>query len=222
MARRAQVRGGHEDGSMSLTLSVIIPARPGEPHLEALCAALEREAGVSEVLVAMEGSRARSLNAGAARARGELLWFLHADSRLAADTVARLHMAATRHANALLFFDLAFLDDASPLMRLNQWGGNLRARVLRLPFGDQGLACRREVFERIGPYPEDATYGEDHLFVWQAHRAGVPLCAVGVPLATSARTYAREGWLRLTLRYQYLWLRQAVPEVWRLLGERLR
>ncbi len=207
---------------MSLTLSVIIPVRPGEPHLEALRTALERDARVSEVLICSEGSRARSLNAGAARARGDLLWFLHADSRLAPDTVTRLHAAAERHAHALLFFDLAFLGDASPLTRLNQWGGNLRARLLRLPFGDQGLACRRAVFERIGPYPENVPYGEDHLLVWRAHQARVPVRPVGTPLGTSARTYAQEGWLRLTLRYQYRWLRQAAPEAWRFVTGRLR
>ena len=217
-----KVRDNDEDGVMSLTLSVIIPARPGEPGLAALVAALEDEPAVDEVLVSTEGGRARSLNAGAARARGELLWFLHADSRLAPDTVTRLLAAAARQPDALLFFDLAFLDDASPLVRLNQWGGNLRARLLRLPFGDQGLACRREVFARIGPYSEDAPYGEDHLLVWRAHRARVPVCPVGAPLATSARTYAAHGWLRLTLSYQYRWLKQAAPEAWRLFAERLR
>ncbi|MFQ5346256.1 MAG: glycosyltransferase [Rhodothalassiaceae bacterium] len=207
---------------MPCSLSVIIPARPGEPGLDALVAALEDAPAVDEVLVCSEGSRARSLNAGAAQARGELLWFLHADSRLAPDTVTHLLTAAGRHPDALLFFDLAFLDDASPFVRLNQWGGNLRARLLRLPFGDQGLACRRAVFARIRPYREDVPYGEDHLLVWQAHRARVPVRPVGAPLATSARTYAAHGWLRLTLSYQYRWLRQAAPEAWRLLVERLR
>lgn len=199
------------------TLSVIIPVRAGEPALPTLLARLERESAVHEVLVMQEGSRAKSLNAGAARATGELLWFLHADSGLAEDSVARLLAAAERHPEALLFFDLSFARDGGKLMRLNEWGANRRSRWLKLPFGDQGLACRRDVFAKIGPYREDAAYGEDHLLVWQAHCAGSPLVPVGAPLMTSARRYAEEGWLRLTLLYQYRWLGQAAGAAWRCL-----
>lgn len=207
-------------GAERPSLSVIVPARPGEPALPGLLAALEDVAGIDETIVASEGSRARSLNAGARRARGDLLWFLHADSRPGTDAVPRLFATAQAHPAALLFFDLAFVDDGNPLMCLNQWGGNLRSRLLRLPYGDQGLACRREVFGRIGPFREDAAYGEDHLLVWQAHRAGVRLARVGASLPTSARTYAEHGWLRLTLLYQYRFLAQALPQLAALLARR--
>jgi len=205
----------------SPTLSVIIPVRAGEPALPPLLTRLEQESAVHEVLVSAEGSRAKSLNAGAARASGELLWFLHADSGLADDSVARLLAAAERQPEALLFFDLAFAGDGGRLMRLNEWGANRRSRWLKLPFGDQGLACRSDVFAKIGPYREDAPYGEDHLLVWQAHCAKVPLVRVGAPLVTSARRYAEEGWLRLTLLYQYRWLVQAAGASLRCLKHRL-
>lgn len=207
-------------GAGQPSLSVIVPARPGEPALPGLLAALEGVAGIDETIVTSEGSRARSLNAGARRARGDLLWFLHADSRPGVEAVQRLLAAAQAHPAALLFFDLAFANDAGPLVRINQWGGNLRSRLLRLPYGDQGLACRREVFERIGPFREDVAYGEDHLLVWQAHRAGVKLARVGTRLPTSARTYAEHGWLRLTLLYQYRFLAQALPQLAALLARR--
>jgi len=200
-------------------LSIVIPARPDEPELPALLARLQDEA-VHEVLVKSEGSRAASLNAGAREATGDLLWFLHADSQLSGETIPALLTAGKRHPEALLFFDLAFAGDGGRLPRLNAAGANLRSRLLRLPFGDQALACGREVFTRIGPYPEDAPYGEDHLFVWQAHRAGVPVRPVGRRLVTSARRYRAQGWLRLTLLYQYRWLAQALPQAWALLTER--
>jgi len=200
------------------SLSIIIPARSDEPALPRLLAQLEDGAGEGcEILVMREGSRAKSLNAGAQRASGELLWFLHADSGLALDTIERLLSASRRHPGALLFFDLVFGGDGGSLVRLNQWGANFRSRLLRLPFGDQGLACRRAVFERIGPYAEKAPYGEDHLFVWQAHCAGVPLRRTGAPLVTSARRYSEQGWLTLTLLYQYRWPAQAAGAAWRCL-----
>ena len=218
-AWRTKPGGFHESGPRMArpTLSVIIPVRSGELALPALVARLERDAAIREVLVCKEGSRPKSLNAGAARASGDLLWFLHADSGLEGDSVERLLEAAKRHPDAVLFFDLVFARDGGALIRLNQWGANLRSRLLKLPFGDQGLACRRETFKRIGPYPEGAPYGEDHLFVWQAHCAGVPLVPVGAPLVTSARRYAETGWLKLTLLYQYRWLAQAAGAAWRCL-----
>lgn len=185
-----------------------------------LLEALDGLAGIDEVIVASEGSRARSLNAGARRAAGALLWFLHADCRPTAAAVARLKAAAIAHPGALHFFDLDFGPEAGRLVKLNEIGGNLRSRLLRLPYGDQGLACRRDTFARIGPFREDVAYGEDHLFVWQAHRAGVKLVRVGTRLPTSARTYAGHGWLRLTLLYQYRFLAQALPQLAALLARR--
>jgi len=202
------------------SLSVIIPARPHEPALPDLLALLNGLDGIDEILVRSDGGRAASLNAGAKEARGDLLWFLHADSRPGPDCIERLRAAHARAHGAVLYFDLEFEADAAPFTRLNQAGGNLRSRLLRLPFGDQGLACSRAVFEVIGPYRTDAAYGEDHLLIWSAHRHGVPVRPVGAALRTSARTYREHGWLRLTLLYQYRWIAQAAPQFLAMLRDR--
>ncbi|NOZ42190.1 MAG: glycosyl transferase family 2, partial [Alphaproteobacteria bacterium] len=57
----------------------------------------------------------------------------------------------------------------------------------------------------------------DHLLVWHARQAGIPLHCTGVALITSARKYRQYGWGRLTINYQLLWLRQALPELLRLI-----
>ncbi len=168
-----------------------------------------------------DGSRARSLNAGARAARTRFLWFLHADCVVEAHHLDHLLAAFARSPSSLFFFDLAFARDGPALMRLNAWGGNWRARLLGLPFGDQGLATSRRVWTALGGFPEDVAYGEDHVFVWRAHLAGIPVRRIPIPLATSARGYRERGWLRLTARRQYLWMRQALPFAGRLLGRRL-
>jgi hypothetical protein len=201
-------------------ISVIIPVRPDEPALPALLAQLEGQPGLCEILVMNEGSRAKSLNAGALRAKGAILWFLHADSRLEGDSIEKLRLAFHRQPDALHYFDLVFDDAAGFWVKLNQWGAFWRSRLLSVPFGDQGLACSAKIFARCGPYDEACAYGEDHLFVWQARRAGVRLHPIAAPLLTSARTYRDKGWLRLTLLYQFRWIKQAAPEAWALLWSR--
>ncbi|HZF97242.1 MAG TPA: glycosyl transferase family 2, partial [Pseudoxanthomonas sp.] len=79
-------------------------------------------------------------------------------------------------------------------MALNALGAWFRSRCLGLPFGDQGLALPRALFERLGGFDESLRGGEDHDLVWRARRAGVPLQPARAPLYTSARKYAQRGW----------------------------
>jgi rSAM/selenodomain-associated transferase 2 len=138
--------------------------------------------------------RASQQNAGASAATRDWLWFLHADSRLAATTLPALASFVQRDETALGYFDLRFLDDGPALMRLNAFGARLRSRWLGLPFGDQGLVLPRATFERLGGFDRTLGCGEDHDLVWRARRARVPLRPLGAPLYTSARKYAERGW----------------------------
>ncbi len=203
-------------------VTVVVPVAPGdEQAFQQLQAQLAAVAPDLVVVGRAEGARARSLNAGARAARTPFLWFLHADCAVEAVHLRHLLAAFARSPESLFFFDLAFAPDGPALMRLNAWGGNRRARLFGLPFGDQGLAMSRRVWAALGGFPEDVAYGEDHVFVWRAHLAGVPVRRIPVPLATSARGYREHGWLRLTARRQYLWIRQALPFARRVLGRRL-
>lgn len=215
-----------------LKLSVIIPVGPGELAWRELLGDLAALADSAEILlVAPAGEspadfraadhglelpvrwleaprgRARQQNRGAAVARGEMLWFLHADSRVPADTVR-----AAQHADApgsIGYFDLHFHDDGPWLVRLNSVGARIRSRWLGLPFGDQGLLLPRQLFDALGRFDESLARGEDHALVWSARRAGVPLLPLGAPLFTSARRYREGGWLRTTLRHARLTVAQA-------------
>lgn len=166
--------------------------------------------------------RAKQLNAGAREAKGSVLWFLHADSRLRDGGLIALERALAARSRALHYFDLAFAGDGPALMRVNEWGARFRSRALRLPFGDQGFCLARDLFEQLGGFPEDAAYGEDHLFVWKAHQSGVPVLSTGAALETSARKYRDRGWLSTTARHLVLTARQALPEVARLMRRSVR
>lgn len=192
-----------------MKISVIIPLAADETKHRALIASLPE--GL-EIITSQEGSRAASLNAGAAKATGDYLWFLHADSQLDVTCVPALHRTITQHPDALFYFDLAFAPDATRLMWLNALGARFRSRILGVPFGDQGLCIRKDLFEKLGGFPEDLAYGEDHVFVWRARQAGIRLKPTHATITTSARKYQAHGWAATTFKHQYLWVKQAWPE----------
>ena len=164
--------------------------------------------------LASPSGRARQQNLGAHAARGQWLWFLHADSQLEPATLPALWRFLQRSDDALGYFDLCFNHDGPAAAGLNAWGANRRSHWLKMPFGDQGLLMPARRFASLGGFDESARYGEDHLLVWTARRSGVPILPVGATLQTSARKYARHGWLRTTVKHLRLTLIQAWPQ-WR-------
>lgn len=226
------------------SLSIIIPVGPGEEAWAGLLSDLAGQApeGYEVLLAAVEPvpvgfdpasdgrlrvrwvtvrpGRAMQMNDAAREARGECLWFVHADTRLPATAVAALSERIAAHPTALDYFGLRFADGPR-LLRLNEIGVALRSGLFGLPFGDQGFCIRRDLFFRLGCFDEAAAYGEDHLFVWTAKRNRVPLVQVPLALRTSGRKYARSGWAATTCRHVWLTVRQAVPQALRLVtGER--
>ena len=156
--------------------------------------------------------RAEQLNAGARHARGEFMWFLHADSRVDVSQFFVLLGCLRSKPNCLYYFDLIFSKEGGVLMFLNEWGANIRSHLFGVPFGDQGFCIKKSLFTTLGGFPEDVTYGEDHLFVWKAKQYDIPIKSVGVSLYTSSRKYKKLGWFKTTCLHQYLWLKQACSE----------
>lgn len=198
---------GRGDG-MSPVLRAQLAQLPRAVELHVVCANADDAARMQAAVPAHAGpqwrclvappGRAAQQNAGARAATGRWLWFLHADSELAANTLPRLAAFLRRDESALGFFDLRFLDDGPALMPLNMLGAWLRSRWLGLPFGDQGLLLPRARFEQLGGFDTALHSGEDHDLVWRARRAGLPLRPLRATLYTSARKYAERGWWRTT------------------------
>ena len=153
--------------------------------------------------------RARQMNVGAQAARGRWLWFLHADTRLTPPVLPALLGVLRHDEEALGYFDLAFAADGPRLTRLNALGANLRSRWLGLPFGDQGFILPARTFHALGGYDERAASGEDHRLVWALRAKAVPLIHLDATLVSSARKYARHGWLATTAHHVRLTTRQA-------------
>lgn len=143
------------------------------------------------VLAAPRG-RASQQNAGAAVARGRVLWFVHADSRLAGLPRAAL-LAAVDGPRAWGRCAVR-IDDPARCFRVIETCMNWRTRLTGIVTGDHGLFMHREAFAAAGGFPPLALM-EDLALSRALGRQARPHC-LEQTLVTSARRWRRHGVLR--------------------------
>lgn len=137
------------------------------------------------------------MNLGAAHAQGDVFLFLHADTLLPSGGLEAVRLAMQAGDRVGGAFRLAFVP-ATPALRLIAWGANLRTRLGRLPYGDQALFVRRELFEALGGYA-DVPFLEDVKLVQALRKVG-PLAIMPQAVHTSGRRWLRHGVLATTVR----------------------
>lgn len=141
--------------------------------------------------------RAVQQNTGAAVANGDLFLFLHADCRPV--PALRDQMEHTLRSPRIPGGVFRHRIDAPGLMyRIIEVGDDLRVCCTRIAYGDQGLFLRREVFERLGGFPE-VRLMEDVLLSRRLRDEGRISLLPG-PLTCSARRWQKHGPLNQTLR----------------------
>ena len=134
--------------------------------------------------------RARQMNFGAQRGTGDVLLFLHADTRLPLSAFDDIRSALQDQGVVGGRFDLQ-LDDARPMLRLVGFMISLRSRISKVGTGDQAIFVRREIFAELGGYP-DIPLMEDVAFSRALKRRGAVACLRSCVVA-SARRWEREG-----------------------------
>lgn len=150
---------------------------------------------LADRVLASARGRAAQMNAGAAASRGEVLLFLHADTGLPPAAAELIHAALAAGA-AWGRFDVR-IDGAQPLLRVVERMMNWRSRLTGIATGDQAIFVRREVFERVGGFP-DLPLMEDIALAKRLKRVGHPAC-LRQTVYTSARRWQKHGVLRTIL-----------------------
>lgn len=136
------------------------------------------------------GGRARQMNFGAQCGTGDVLLFLHADTRLPPSAFDDIRLALQDQTVVGGRFDLQ-LDDARPMLRLVGFMISLRSRISKVATGDQAIFVRREIFAELGGYP-DIPLMEDVAFSRALKHRGAVAC-LRSHVVTSARRWEREG-----------------------------
>jgi rSAM/selenodomain-associated transferase 2 len=156
----------------------------------------ERAAPHADCVLSAPRGRAAQMNAGAARARNEILLFLHADILLPESADALIVEGLKRSRRGWGRFDVA-ISGRSPLLRMVAWLMNARSRLTGIATGDQAIFVTRSLFTAAGGYPEIALM-EDIALSRQLKRFGPPLC-LRHRLIASGRRWEKHGVLRTIL-----------------------
>lgn len=214
------------------TVSIIVPALNEAPRIAASLQRLRRDFPETELTVVdgggtdgtadlarphakvleCERGRGRQLNAGAAAASGEVLWFIHADTVVDAEALGQMHAALADPRVIAGGCSLRF-DRNTPSLRYLAWASNQRARRLGQIFGDQAMFVRRTVFDELGGFP-DYPLMEDFEFSRRLNRAG-RLALLSATATSSARRFERHGTWRMIAFMQViktLYLAGASPQ----------
>ncbi len=151
--------------------------------------------GADRVLAAPRG-RASQMNAGAEAATGDILLFLHADTRLPPGADALIYEALAAGGRVWGRFDVR-IEGRHRLLGLVAALMNRRSRLTGIATGDQAIFVTRDAFERAEGYP-DIPLMEDLVLSRRLKRLSRPACLES-PVTTSGRRWERHGVVRTIL-----------------------
>ncbi len=197
-----------------MRLSVVIPALDEEVCIEAAVASAD---GAHEVLVVDGGSgdatamraaeagarviqgtrgRGRQMNLGASLCSGDVVVFLHADTRLPSGYDTEIADSLASGKCRWGRFDVCF-DRSTRLLDLIAWLISTRSRLTRGATGDQAIFVDRALFEELGGYLEEPLFEDVELCRRLKRKAS--MAVPSSPVITSSRRWRAGGVVRTSL-----------------------
>lgn len=142
--------------------------------------------------------RGEQMNHGALCAKGDVLMFLHADTKLPDHALRSISSIMEDEECAGGAFDLG-IESSRPVFRLIEKLVHFRTRLTGIPYGDQAIFIRKEVFVRMKGF-KDIPLMEDVEFMKRLKRSGHKISIIPQKVLTSPRRWEEEGVLFCTLR----------------------
>ncbi len=155
--------------------------------------ALASNAGAIAILSPVKG-RAGQMNHAVAIAKGDVYYFVHADSRPPQSFAQDIEEAIAQGYNCGSY--RFRFDRNRGMLRLNSFF--TRFNYLFVRGGDQSIFVTKELWQKVGPYKDDMLIMEDYDFLARIWKAG---CFKLIPKDTivSARKYDTNSWIRVQL-----------------------
>ncbi len=154
------------------------------------------------IVVHSASGRARQMNAGGEIATGDAILFLHADNRLAHDSIDQIRDAMLESPQAVYGGFRQSIDAKQKIYRWLEQGNAIRIKRWGLVYGDQGMFLRKEIFRKVGGFPE-LDLMEDVALSKRLRGISKPLLLPG-PLQVSARRWQKVGPIRQTAKNWFL------------------
>ncbi len=162
--------------------------------------------GIAESLLAKtitieNKNRAAQLNGGASMAKGEILFFLHADSIPPSGYSDKIIQAVNKEYNSGCF--RLMFDHNHWFLKANAWFTKLDVNAIR--FGDQGLFVTKNVFKKSGGYDESLFIMEDQEIIHRLKKNS-SFKVLDTYIITSARKYVANGIYKTQGTFFIIWL----------------
>jgi rSAM/selenodomain-associated transferase 2 len=160
---------------------------------------LTRRHGVT-LLKASAAGRGLQLRQGAEAAGSPILWFLHADSEPPTNAMSVIAHAIAAGAVGG-YFRFRFIGAPTPARRALAAAINLRSRI-GVPYGDQGIFCRRDAYHACNGFGTSPLFEEVPLI--RGLRVQGRFVALPASMGVSPRRWERDGWIRRSLMNRLL------------------
>lgn len=165
---------------------------------------LARALPLADRTLTADRGRATQMNAGVRTARGSILLFLHADTRLPDNVDKQIVRALADGAHCWGRFDVR-IEGTAVLLPVIARLMNQRSRLTGIATGDQAIFVTSDAFKRVGGFPQQPLM-EDIELCRRLKRLSRPAC-LRATLTTSGRRWEQYGMLR-TIALMW-WLRLA-------------
>ncbi|MCB0456459.1 MAG: TIGR04283 family arsenosugar biosynthesis glycosyltransferase [Flavobacteriaceae bacterium] len=155
------------------------------------------------ILLTSQKGRAKQMNMGAKNAKGEILYFLHADTLLPYHFDSQI-ISHIKKGSIAGCFRMKF-DSHHPILKISQWFTKFNLKSCR--GGDQSLFISKKAFENLGGYNEDFTVYEDCEFInriYDQYRFTI----IKDYVITSARKYHQKGTLKLQYHFAMIHIKK--------------
>lgn len=150
-------------------------------------------------VIASAPGRATQMNTGAMAASGDILLFLHADTRLPPGFDGMIRTAVQQPQMVAGAFALQ-INATLWTLRWVEKGVNWRSRFCQMPYGDQAIFLTAELFDKVGNFP-DLPIMEDFELIRRLKSIG-KIIIIPVPVITSARRWLQKGVFYTTILNQ--------------------